>query len=450
MVFLHPSALQSADAAALQLVPRIARQPPATPKPQFPTERPVAPLTDDDVIEIEGSSVDASGRVLGRFFWHADAEYGLDGDDYLALRRVAEGLLKNRELQPVVNATIIEETLFGWCRDRFRGIETRPYSSALVAFLAESVVPRTLWFPIAELEVQKPFKLGVAEFAPVTTAMLNSYEAQLAEAVGGNTELAARYVAELREKVQGRAAVVLQIEAAEARAVERGLELAEAAVRLLALLAPGSLSPWHVTTCAPVGAEYIPSALVILHEAGGFRHRGWLRAPMHPWQLSAGEIDHQARVLASLGELLEPDGLTDFHKRLRTATLTFSKAASYADLNDRLVYTFSALEGLLLKDGSEPIQQNLGERMAFMNEKDPAARQRIVQIVKEAYKLRSQYVHHQVLVDEGTLLEEFIVIAWRTIFTALDNLGRFKDGRDFVAAIDRVKFGSAATQPKPE
>jgi hypothetical protein len=59
------------------------------------------------------------------------------------------------------------------------------------------------------------------------------------------------------------------------------------------------------------------------------------------------------------------DKLSRFKQRVRSSILAYSKGITLHDINDRLVYTLSSLEGLLLKNSSEPIQQNLGERMAF-------------------------------------------------------------------------------------
>jgi hypothetical protein len=50
------------------------------------------------------------------------------------------------------------------------------------------------------------------------------------------------------------------------------------------------------------------------------------------------------------------------------------------------LYSLSALEGLLLLDTSEPIQQNLGERLAFLLGREPVERQEIV--TKRARGLR--------------------------------------------------------------
>lgn len=59
-----------------------------------------------------------------------------------------------------------------------------------------------------------------------------------------------------------------------------------------------------------------------------------------------------------------------------------------SDLSDRIVYILTALESLFLKDGSEPIQQNLAERLAVSTTDNANERMDIIRNTKAVYKLR--------------------------------------------------------------
>jgi arginine/ornithine N-succinyltransferase beta subunit len=145
--------------------------------------------------------------------------------------------------------------------------------------------------------------------------------------------------------------------------------------------------------------------------------------------------------LDQLSKLVDEDGLSDFRRRLRTSLLAYSKGTTLPDVSDRLVYTLSALEGLFLKDSSEPIQQNLGERMAFLIEREAEARQKVVQNVRAAYGMRSKYIHHRITVLEEESLELFVANARKVLYISLMSADHFNLQADFVAAIDRIKFG---------
>ena len=55
---------------------------------------------------------------------------------------------------------------------------------------------------------------------------------------------------------------------------------------------------------------------------------------------------------------------------------------------DKLVYILASLESILLKNDSEPIQKNLGERMAFLIGPTVEARKTIIANVVETYARR--------------------------------------------------------------
>lgn len=113
-----------------------------------------------------------------------------------------------------------------------------------------------------------------------------------------------------------------------------------------------------------------------------------------------------------------------------------------SDVNDRLVYMMSALEGLFLR-GDEPIQQNVGERMAFLLFSDPQARMDTVQNFKEMYNMRSQYIHHRVSLVEQDKLETFVRNAGFVLLGTLKkSISKFRTKDEFLRAIDLIKFGA--------
>lgn len=226
--------------------------------------------------------------------------------------------------------------------------------------------------------------------------------------------------------------------------MQRAIELATDIVGLLRLYAPAAVVPWLVCPCAIAGTEYVPSTTAISYGYdGAFRmDEGALKPRPYPWRISGKEwADMRMRLLDALSELIEEDGLSDLKARLRTSILTFSKGTTMREPADRLIYSLSALEGLLLRDSSEPIQQNLGERLAFMLHQDPAERQAIVKTLREVYQLRSRYVHHQKSVAEEESLETFFPIATNALFSALANAANFETALELIDAIDRIKFG---------
>jgi hypothetical protein len=142
--------------------------------------------------------------------------------------------------------------------------------------------------------------------------------------------------------------------------------------------------------------------------------------------------------------LVEQHGLSEFCVQLRTSILAYSKGVTLPDVADRLVYTFSALESLLLRDTSEIIKQNLAERIAFLINADQQQRRETVENVKAVYDTRSQYIHHRSTApgDEARLTK-LIEDARQVFKVALQSADRFKSKQEFIDAIDRVKFSGS-------
>ena len=59
-----------------------------------------------------------------------------------------------------------------------------------------------------------------------------------------------------------------------------------------------------------------------------------------------------------------------------------------------------ALEMILLRNDTEPIQQNIGERMAFVVGRNVNERKAIINNFRRIYSVRSKFLHHGVGSEE--------------------------------------------------
>ena len=71
-------------------------------------------------------------------------------------------------------------------------------------------------------------------------------------------------------------------------------------------------------------------------------------------------------VLAGLHDLAKNNSGTELRKSLFESLLIYSRNNLTTDLSEKLLFVLVALEALLLRDGSEAIQGNLAERLAFL------------------------------------------------------------------------------------
>lgn len=99
-----------------------------------------------------------------------------------------------------------------------------------------------------------------------------------------------------------------------------------------------------------------------------------------------------------------------------------------------------ALESMLLKDASEPIVKNIGERMAFLIRDTLDARKLIVANVNETYQLRSAFIHHGESVEDLATVERFLGYAWETFRRLLERIGRHDTRALLIQELDDRKL----------
>ena len=138
--------------------------------------------------------------------------------------------------------------------------------------------------------------------------------------------------------------------------------------------------------------------------------------------------------------MLASKNRTKFQETLLDALLLYSRSTREKDLAGKLVYTLVAMESVLLRNDNEPIQQNVGERMAFINANTVEERQRIIRNLKAAYTLRSRFIHHGHTIDQRETVWQFMISAW-SLFTTLAKFSqRFETKDELIDHLEAMKL----------
>lgn len=85
---------------------------------------------------------------------------------------------------------------------------------------------------------------------------------------------------------------------------------------------------------------------------------------------------------------------TQFKSVLLAAIRLFARGVAQPEPEDRLVHAMVALETLLLKNSSGQIKTTLQRRCSVALSRYGSDREKVVDILGRAYKLRSNYLHH--------------------------------------------------------
>ena len=142
----------------------------------------------------------------------------------------------------------------------------------------------------------------------------------------------------------------------------------------------------------------------------------------------------------NVSELLALERRSNFQEALLDAILLYSRSTREKDLAGRLVYLFSAIESILLRNNTETIQQNVGERMAFIVANTMEKRRAVIRNLKAVYGLRSRFVHHGHTIDELDTLRTFMLDAWVLFLELAKSSHRFETKDQFIDHLEAMKL----------
>lgn len=447
-ISLHPSAITVFDEKAgslLQLVKEIPRSSSGT--SSFPSEVHVAAsITEQNIIgQPEESLTDYQGNTVSRYFHANGKRYGLEQESYDRLRDLASSICSIRNIKDKLSTAYVEKELFKWIERSFADPTASPtFCETLTVAATQDITKSTSWIPIANLEIETPFPIGSVELRPISPSVIDTWEAKTASIPEEHRANAAQLFAKVRQRFQGRAAVIIPLEAEPNRAYEVAVERAELATSLLAIFSLGALLPDVKCLSKISGSESLAQATVLSSpDDDSFRMTENIldRASARAWRLDRKEIvELRKSGLDAISALLNEDDPNEFKRAILNALIIYSKSAFTAEPVEKIIYILSSLESMLLKNETEPIQQNLAERMAIFIARDLAARKKVISNVKSIYGVRSRYLHHGHQRSEIDSITEFMNSTWVFYVHVLANANQFSTRLEFVSAIDDAKL----------
>jgi hypothetical protein len=237
----------------------------------------------------------------------------------------------------------------------------------------------------------------------------------------------------------------MKVQAEPQRAYEVALRESERAVAALSVYQVAATTTPEVTSyCALLGKENIEQIKHLEMVNGRIRHTSDrpVGKPVLHWHLSDDDVRKYTEKFGfdQVNKLLASKKRTKFQETLLVALLLYSRSTREKDLAGKLVYTLVAIESILLRDENESIQQNIGERMAFINTNVVEERLKIIRNLKAAYALCSKFVHHGHTIQERQAMWRFMIDAW-ALFTSLAKISqRFESKEDLIDNLEAMKL----------
>lgn len=445
-LILHPDAARRIDTLGTELLSLLRTETPLQgPKEQFPSPHIAVELNEKNIIgDIKFGITDGFGADLGKSFQQGEKLIGLSGERYQRLIRTAEIVLRSHSFKACVSMATLKDILFAWTRSAYCRETTKPLSQYLIETCAPLIQRHQVWIPISYLQIQAAFPFGHVEFVPVTETLLDSWFRDSQDEGLTSADPRVKRFDQLKKKMQGYAAVRVEVEAEPDRAIEIAHERANTSISMLRLFHPASFHPKLVCFCDFMGRSDIGYTTTLW-----FTQRGALninQESVHPagplWRIPTNQLhDISQAGLLSLHNLLRASKPNDYESRLLRSLRVFTKVSSSSNIADKLVYLMTSLEGFLLRNNSEPVCHNIADRMAFTLGNTQQERVDIANNALAAYALRSKYLHHAERIHDEETLEVFMLNAWTIFLDLIMNNKGFSTHEQFIAWVEARKYG---------
>jgi len=445
MFELHPDAKTRFDSRGGEFLCLVKEARPEHPRKGFSPDVHIKHhITDEDVIDFKpGAVTNGFGEELGFFFIHDKKRYGIFDEHFKELLKLAESIGKLPAFRDKVSISTLKQLLYEWISKTCSGSINTGLIDFIIENAAELITMQHVWVPIRFLHIQKPFIIGRIAFKPISKVFIDELEASWVENSPDNFDKIKDLFDKQVREFQGHTGATISIEADPAKAEEVALEETKKSLMMLRLLSGAAFHPRIVSLFEIWGSEKIEAVNLLFLKDGklsNFTSKMLLINPPH-MELDQEAIDlHFESGLNVLSDLLIKDNKSQFEKVALDAFFIYSRCTTSKDPADKLLYILVALESLFLKNNTEPIQQNLAERVAFLIEKSIDGRRQVIKDVRNAYSIRSSFVHHGASIEDFEALEKFMWHAWRAITVVITATKSVVSKDEFLDHLDSIKL----------
>jgi hypothetical protein len=434
-VLLHKDAQKNFNEKALSLLPLLKKgrvpeftnsrlDPEVTPNIQKVVNFP------DDVEELSFIHLDKNGEENAKTFIQEKNLIGFYGEDYKNFIRLCEAIHKNKSLNKITSFETLKDIIFKWFELKFNHKEKTDLTTFLLEKVNHLVEELEVLIPIPFMRISLDFDFGKIRFKTLKRSFIDSINLPTNK----------------KENLIGQTVASIKLLAEPQRAIEIASQEAEKAVSLFRFFCSSNFNLRNPSflglseEISPKQENYLianENKITSIHY--GIKGNDPSFFYVHNQDL---ELFKQCE-WENLEKLLVLEKLNEFQEDLLNALLIYSKNAIEKDVSLKLIYVLIAIESMLLKDKSEPIQNNIGERMALFIGQSLEEKKEIVSLVKKIYDFRSSFLHHgqQVSIDQSKEIESFLLYAWETLrgLTANSNKEGITKAK-FLQHIDDRKF----------
>lgn len=445
-VQFHPDAAGRFNELAQEILRSVLSFGPFETAPSGAAEiHPVFQISASDVIgeiKVERSAINRLGEEVGRYWNSNGLRVGWEGDGFERIRQLARRFETAAPIKGQVSLTFLCNEVFNWLRATLERRRTDSLSDYIAERCCTVIEDHEIWIPVHRTYSTQDFALGDVEFRTVSKAMMDDWFGRLFPE-GIKDPAAALAINRERSHIQAGIAAKFRVKAERQKAREIAQSAANEAIGLLRFLSHVNWTCRIVSYCAPLGKESTLQSVELFVKNGSIQNRQKAVIDQGPagWSIDEALVLSPG-LLEQLQNLAANRRGTEFRSDLYDALQLHSRNSVSVAVSHKIVFVIAAIESLLLKDSSEPIQKNLGERMAFIIGKNLEQRKPIVVNVEEFYRIRSRLIHHGREASDADIavIDAFFFNVWWTFRHLLAFMDQYKTKADLISALEDKKL----------
>src|ERR1017187_5821674 len=436
---LHTEAAKRVDERARAILPTI-RALPSSPS-KGPDFHPVNTITDSDIHSADRFILeqDPTGTVSGVRWISQGMWVGWTDTAFKPIKALVDDLANRKPFRDVISQKFLLQEAIKWLSETLEHSRSDAFPEFITLRSTAAVRQYDIWIPLARTFALTEFNIGDVAFRVFTKQIMDEWWNRITPKIRDAGSIGT--LNEWRSELQAHLAACISVRAEQRMAVEIARAKAKNAAALLRFLSPANVDSRLASCCTPAGSQSFGIVMEVFMNGGcvGEMSRGTEdQRSLMQWLVDKSRA-HLPGVLENLHRLAS-DLSTEFSRSLYDALILYSRQTLAVEVSDKLVFALSALESMLLRDSNEPIQKNLGERIAFLIGQSAPQRKEILKNIEETYKIRSAFVHHGQTARHVDTVDRFLVNAWATFSRLLDLVPKYRTKSALIGALEDLKM----------
>jgi len=390
-------------------------------------------------------TTDHAGKTVEIYLVDENGSYGFDKEQYSRFNKLIQNLHSIEQLNRKVSSKYIEAESFNWIIEVYKKqqADSNLYDYITTKVDAE-IKPWTFYFPVLNLEIEKPFKIGNAEFTYFSKEYFdNLYQALKAK---DDTCTEENFQQIFRKDFQGQVLAKVTITAERDKAEEIAKQDSEIAVDVLKLYSESAIVPERKTMFDlnyKLGYQVQSNFLTQKpNESDSLAIS--IQFNNHPLtitqRLYQSAYQSGLKVLSDYISLRKSDELREI---IIQSIHLFGSAISNWDLHLRCVSLITILESIFLRaDESGDMEHKTKARLSKALTNQHQEKERLKTIFSNVYQVRHKMIHKAKRIEINTKELSEVQMNMINLFLRLIELNTkfgFKDKEALIEKLNEIK-----------